>query len=267
MFKAPRRCFRNASTKRRLCDVNAPRLVDNVGSGYTVQLVTVRSCLVITSAVAALFVPAASAGAAVWNPTVTVSPADESAEEPQVAINAHGDVAVVWEDRTSPFGTKIQLSMKPAGGSFSAPVTITEAPGENTGPAVALGPGGQVIVVWQTPADIEYLNRELVMASTGSIAGGQFSAPEAISGYEGGTGPLYSRAEISASGEALAFWRGVDERLHYTERPPGGAHFAPPETIGHPGTLVFSPDGTALAVWVEGYELTAHMGVAIKPPG
>jgi hypothetical protein len=224
---------------------------------------------VLLAATAACALPV-SAGAAVgqsWNPAITVSPAGESTEEPQAAIDAHGDLAVVWENRTSDYHTTIQLSRKLAGGSFSTPVTITEAPGENISPAVAVGPEGQVVVVWTSDADTEYEARELVMASTGSIAGGQFSAPEAISNYEGGNGFMYPRAAITDSGEALAIWRGLDERIHYTERPPNGAHFAQPETIGRQGKLVFSPDGTALAVWAEGEGLAAHLLAAVKQPG
>jgi hypothetical protein len=146
-------------------------------------------------------------------------------------------------------------------------VTIGEEPGENESPAVALGPEGQLIVVWTSEADTQYEERELVMASTGSIAGGQFSAPAAISGYEGGNGFMHPRVAITDSGEALAFWRGLDERFHYTERLPGGTHFAQPQTLAHSGSLALSPDGTALAVWGEGEELAAHLVAAVKRPG
>jgi hypothetical protein len=227
------------------------------------------SGIVLLAATVACALPV-SAGAAVensWNPAIAVSPASESAEAPQAAIDAHGDLAVVWENRSSGYHTTIELSRKPAGGSFSAPVTIGEEPGENESPAVALGPEGQLIVVWTSEADTQYEERELVMASTGSIAGGQFSAPEAISGYEGGNGFMHPRAAITDSGEALAFWRGLDERFHYTERLPGGTHFAQPQTLAHSGSLALSPDGTALAVWGEGEELAAHLVAAIKRPG
>ncbi len=204
----------------------------------------------------------APAGAAVdqsWNPPVTVSP---SAVEAQAAIDAHGDLAVVWNGNPGP----IELSTRLAGGSFSAPVTITETPeGHNKSPAVALGPEGQVIVVWTTDVDEGPLVRELVMASTGSITGGAFSPPEPISGYEGGNGWMYPRVAITAAGEAIAMWKGLaTSDIHYAERPPGGAHFAAPQTIGtEPGVLAFSPGGTALAVWWEGNETVA----AVKPPG
>lgn len=223
--------------------------------------------LLAATAACALPVQARAVVGESWNPTITVSPAGEETGEPQAAIDAHGDLAVVWENHVSSYHTTIELSRKLAGGSFSAPVTITEAPGQNSSPAIALGPEGQVIVLWQTDADIEYEAREVLMASTGSITGGQFSAPEAISGYEGGNGFMHPRAEITDSGEALAFWRGLDERFHYTERPPNGAHFAPPRTFGRPGKVVFSPDGTALDVWVEGDELAAHTVASVKPPG
>jgi hypothetical protein len=223
--------------------------------------------LLAATVACALPVSAAAAVSQSWNPAIAVSPASESAEAPQAAIDAHGDLAVVWENRTSSYHTTIELSRKPVGGSFSAPVTIGEAPGENGSPAVALGPEGQVIVVWTSDADTQYEVREVVMASTGSIAAGQFSTPEAISGYEGGEGFMRPQAVITDSGEALVFWRGLDERFRYTERLPGGTHFAQPQTLGHTGSLALSPDGTALAVWGEGEELAAHLVADIKRPG
>jgi hypothetical protein len=105
------------------------------------------------------------------------------------------------------------------------------------------------------------------MASTGSIAAGQFSTPEAISSYEGGEGFMRPQAAITDSGEALVFWRGLDERFRYTERLPGGTHFAQPQTLAHFGSLALSPDGTALTVWGEGEELAAHLVADIKRPG
>jgi hypothetical protein len=223
--------------------------------------------LAATAACALLPMSARATVAQSWNPAIAVSPADEIAGEPRAAIDAHGDLAVVWENHTSAYHTTILLSRKLAGGSFSAPVTIGEAPGQNQSPAIALGPEGQLVVLWQTDADTEYEVRELVMASTGSIAGGQFSAPEAISGYEGGNGFMHPRVAIADNGETIAMWRGLDERTHYTERAPSGAHFAQPKTINGQGTLVFSPDGTALAAWGEGEGLAAHLVAAVKQPG
>jgi hypothetical protein len=228
-----------------------------------------RILLIAAAAACTMPAPARAAGTVTWKVPITVSLAAESPEEPAAAIDANGDVAVVWEDRTSGFRTKIELSRKLAGGSFSAPVTITEAPGENISPAVALGPEGQVVVVWTTQADIEYRLRELVMASTGSITEGQFSTPEAISGYEPGNGYMRPGVAITYSGEAFAVWRGLDERIHYAQRPRGGVHFAPPGTLSNPGspaeglTLTFSPGGTALAIWGD----RGHLLAAVRKPG
>ncbi|HXP36139.1 MAG TPA: hypothetical protein VN817_00100, partial [Solirubrobacteraceae bacterium] len=222
--------------------------------------------IVMLAATAAAFALPVSTSANVgysWNPAVAVSPTFESAGEPKAAIDADGDVAVVWENHTSAYHTNIELSRKLAGGPFSAPLTIDEAPGQNRSPAIAIGPEGQVLVAWTSDADTEYEARELVMASTGSIAGGQFSAPEAISAYEGGHGFMHPRVAIAESGEAIAFWRGLDERTHYTERAPSDTHFAAPRAINGQGTLVFSPNGTALAAWGEGEGLAAHLVTAV----
>jgi hypothetical protein len=213
---------------------------------------------------------ASGATAARWSEPLTVSPAGQYVEAPRVAIDERGDVAVVWVDRTNEYHTTVQLSVKYAGGSLSPPITITEAAGENTEPVVALGPEGQVIVVWQSEASSGNLARELLMFSSGSITGGGFSPPQAISDYEGGNGSMYPDVAIDEHGEALAVWVGLgDGGIHYATRAPGADGFSVPGTVTNPGSAMSSPsiaiaqNGAALAAWMD----DQHVYAAVREAG
>lgn len=196
-------------------------------------------------------------------------------ETPRVAIDARGDVAVVWADRINPYHTTIQLSLGSAGGSFSAPVTITEAAGENQEPDVALGPEGRVIVVWQSEADSEHAAREQVMFSAGSVVDGGFSAPRAISGYEGGNGFMHPRVAIAGDGEALAVWAGLEGEIHYASSLSGAQGFSAPRSVANPAgstmfapSIAISPSGSALAAWTDYrhvYATTREAGGSFGP--
>ncbi len=213
---------------------------------------------------------AAGATAARWGEPVTISPAGQYVEAPRVAIDERGDVAVAWVDRTTAYHTTVQLSVKYGGGAFSPPVTITEAAGENTEPVVALGPEGQVMVVWQSEVNSGDLARELLMFSSGSIVGGGFSPPQAISGYEGGNGSMYPDVAIDEHGEALAVWVGLGNGgLHYATRASGATGFSAPGTVTNPGSAMSSPSiaiaqsGASLVAWMD----DQHVYAAVREAG
>lgn len=202
--------------------------------------------------------PADPALAGGWAAPVTVSPPGQYVEAPQAAVDERGDEAVVWEDRINPYHTKIEISLRPDGGSFASPVTVTEAPGENSTPSVALGPRGEALVAWSSEADTEHEARELIETSSGSVATGSFSPPTPVSGYEGGNGWMYPHVGIAADGEAVAVWAGLDGRLHYATRPAGSDGFGAPRSVTNPGgTTMFSPSidispgGSAVAAWTD----------------
>jgi hypothetical protein len=210
-----------------------------------------------------------SALATRWSAPVTLSPADQQAVAPRVAVNARGDEAVVWRNRLDDFNATVQLSVRPAGGAFSAPIAITEAPGQNETPSVAVGPEGRVLVLWAVEADTEYLARELVVASWGSVDGGAFTAPKAISGYEGGNGFMYPQAAIAGDGEGLAIWRGLDEQVHWATSAPGSESFSAPRAIANPSedlfnqTVAVSSNGAAVVAWTD----YSAVYSAVREPG
>jgi hypothetical protein len=103
----------------------------------------------------------------------------------RVAMDAAGDAVVVWDEVTEPtpgdFETNVRASVRPAGGSFTSPATISGATDTTKGggsPQVAMDAGGDAVVAW-TPAGNNTFPRQIAVArraASPSFTGGSFSA-------------------------------------------------------------------------------------------
>jgi hypothetical protein len=89
-----------------------------------------------------------------WQAPERLSPYGQSAEDANVAFDAHGDAFAVWEAYSSdvPEGHahfSIQAAVRPVGGAWQAPVDLSpvEAPG-SVHPSLAVDAQGDAIVTW-----------------------------------------------------------------------------------------------------------------------
>jgi hypothetical protein len=193
-----------------------------------------------------------------WSEPVVISPPDEYAETPQVAVNARGDEAVVWE-KGGAWESQVEISTRPAGGTQSPTITLSDAPGHNDVPSVAVSPDGRVLVAWTTEGGSRYRIWEEVVVSWGKVGDSSFTAPKAISEQEGGSGNLAPQVGLSDSGEALALWRGLDQQMHYATSAPSSEAFSSPRTIANPSpqndllntVVAIAPSGAAVAAWTD----------------
>jgi hypothetical protein len=199
---------------------------------------------------------AASAAGATWSEPLAVSPTTQYTEDAKVAIDDRGDVAVVWRQIIDSYNSAIWLSVKQAGGSFSAPVEVSNKAGQNQAPEVALGPEGHLVVVWVSEEDAGSLYEERVMFSSGSVAGVGLSEPQAITHEGGNGGGRNIKVAIDEHGETLAIWEGlVDDHMHYATRAAGAASFSAPATVTNPGQSLGGPgiaiasNGSAVVAW------------------
>jgi hypothetical protein len=213
---------------------------------WAVTGVTVLACSLLL---------APGAAGATWSEPLAVSPTTQFAEEANIAIDAHGDMVVVWRQYVDSYNSAIWVSVKPAGGSFSAPVELSELPGQNQEPEVALGPAGEVLVVWGSEDGTRKVEGERVMFSEGSVAGGAFSQPKAIAlnGRYGGGLPL--DVVIDGHGEALVVWQGLPNNMLYATRAAGAQGFSVPVELSNPGLsldrpgLAIASNGSAVVAW------------------
>ena len=181
---------------------------------------------------------------------VALSATGSGAVHPQVAMNAAGDAVVAWEQHVNQTMV-VQAVVRPAGGSFSAPVrSLRRGP---HGPAAARrarrrrqrhgrvdadGPGGHD-GPGRDPA-----GRRCVLGGRRPVAARATRAA--------------GRSRRTASGETVAVWTHVDAGGHTivqaSTRPPGGA-FSAPADLSAAGQNAIDPHvaidaaGNALAIW------------------
>src|SRR5580658_9903740 len=95
-----------------------------------------RLGLAAIAAALALAAPATAAAAPQWLTPQTVSPTGYDAAQQQVAFDQNGDAIAVWQSWGG-VNPVIEATERPAGGSFSAPQTLSDSSGYAMFPDVA----------------------------------------------------------------------------------------------------------------------------------
>jgi hypothetical protein len=149
------------------------------------------------------------AGALSFQATQSISPSNESADEPHVAVGDGGQALAVWT--RSDDGVIFSAYRASAGAVFGSPVPVS-ATGAYS-PRVAMDPQGNAHVVW-----VRFAGTTTVIEASTRLAGGTFSIPETISD------PAFNsdQADVEAEGgvnatAVLTRFNGVSE-VQTTER-------------------------------------------------
>jgi hypothetical protein len=100
------------------------------------------------AAAGALGLAASAPALGAWAPPQRASTGPGDAHSPDVAVNRRGDAAAAWVQVVEGRGT-IVASSRPAGGRWSRPERVSDPGLAAIDPAVALTPGGRLIVVWR----------------------------------------------------------------------------------------------------------------------
>ena len=86
-----------------------------------------------------------------WGDVRTLSPSDETALKPQMAVARDGTITVVWQALNENSRWMVRAIRRPSGGGWSDPVVISN-PGvvndEGRGPGIVVDRAGVVTVVW-----------------------------------------------------------------------------------------------------------------------
>jgi hypothetical protein len=144
-----------------------------------------RALCLAALAVALLLAAPAAAQAAAWLPAEPVSPAPENETGADVEMAANGDVIAVWK-----YGTSVWAAIRPAGGSYSAPVQISSGTGivGSGAPVVAVDPAGNAVAAWSQSDGSSQRTRAAFRP-----AGGAFGAADTISAAGVNTQDVTSR--------------------------------------------------------------------------
>ena len=198
---------------------------------------------------------------------ITLSANGTVSVHPRIAMNAAGNAIVAWEhlaDQT----VVMQATVRPAGGSFAAPVDVSAAGLQGQPPGVAIDDAGDAIVVWrQTTAA-----GSLAQAAS-RPAGGLFSPPADLSATGQVSG---AQVRTNGAGETAVVWTHVDAAnntiVQASTRPPGGA-FSVPVDLSVAGRDAIDPQvaldaaGNALAVWSRSDGSTRVVQATTRPAG
>jgi len=192
-----------------------------------------------------------------FGPAQTISGAGEDAFRPGIALAGSGDALAIWKGVTpceGPCPERVRTAFRPAGGSFGAPVAISDTTGgcdcPEPPPGIGFDAFGNAIAVWiQLPGDPV---NSLALAAF-RPAGGAFGSPQALG--PAGRGQEGIRLAVDPEGAALAFWPRSDGAPLAAFRAPGGAFGSAQSVGGSPAQAGAFPrvamdgQGDGIAAW------------------
>ncbi len=208
-------------------------------------------------------------------------------ESLDLVADSRGKLVVVWGDGECcrvPADRRVWASTRGPGGRFSNPVALSEpinSVGSVLAPAVAVGEGGALTVVWPSDEGSRAEGPDLaVIEAADRLPDGGFGPPTRVSppdvtAYE-------PRIASGPSGEAVVLWSAFfcsplpcRYELQAATRPPGG-HFGAPELVTVPeqsgdlprwllpSQVQIASDGTVVALWREGLSCMYCYGADVK---
>lgn len=215
-----------------------------------------RTPLAIAAAMVSVVAVAQPAAAEpTWLPAKTIYTDNSRRAQPDMAINASGEVSAIWNA-----GTGLKAARKPVGGNWSIS-TITTSGSYRVDTQTTLDDHGRALAVWEQQSDSTYTRIRAAARS----AGGTWSTPITISGSVPG-----GRFDLAADGEgnAVAAWlthEGHINRVRAAYKRAGGSWSAP-VTISPLGINAKEPrvaadgKGGMLAAWAgEGATPSVHV--------
>jgi hypothetical protein len=196
-----------------------------------------------------LLLPGVAQAAPGWQAPFALSAAGQDADEPALAIDRRGNALVLWRRFGSELG--IQAALRPAGGGFGLPQTISS---RGVDPQLGFDTRGEAIAVWQGRGGPG--GCAICVEASFRPPGGAFGLPQPVPAAGGDL-----QLAVDPAGNALVLARhpgGFAKQLRYSFRPAGGS-FGPREALS--GGLSSSPrvafgrPGQAVAIWSRGVRI------------
>ena len=210
-----------------------------------------------------------------WEDPTVVSEPGEAGGNPHVAIDGDGDSLVAWrgEDEGQEF---VRAAYRPAGGSWGAPVNVSN-PGEHVvGLRAAVDPEGNAIIAWTGSFNNE--GEYDTLHTSYKPAGEGWEKPVDLS--EEGANGYVNDVVFDQSGNAAVLWirwDGVTWSIHAAYRPKGEEWEEPAQlseegrdsssavvVLDAPGSATVA-DGDATAIWVTSDPVECPGGSKIEP--
>jgi hypothetical protein len=204
--------------------------------------------LALVGSLAVLVAPPTQA-APTWLEEKWISDPLRTIDRPQVATDSKGNSTAVWPQSNGSTWV-IQASRRPAGGSWSKPVPLSDDTGDALSPDVAVDAKGRVTVVWY-----RFDGTHHVIEATSRPAGGSWSEPVDVS--EDDNDAYDPRISVAPSGTVTAVWHGTEGALSVVRaasRAPGSPWTEQVDVSAMSANLAtprvaVDPKGRATAVW------------------
>ena len=200
------------------------------------------------SVVLVLLASQSADAAPAWLTPVSLAETGFIAECPvQTAMDPQGDAFALW-NHYSGANASVQLSARPAGGSWQAPTDFPQEGGVCP-EEMAVDARGDAIATWA-----RYNGKITVAESTYRPAGGSWQAPVAVV-TEPGTEVVPARIAMDSEGDAIAVWRSNASHFVESSYRPAGGSWQAPVTVSSEAGNGYEPDvamdakGDAVAVW------------------
>ena len=152
-------------------------------------------------------------GASAFGAPENLSASGAASGPTAVAMNAHGDAAVAWEQIPESFNIRVQATTRPTGGAFADAVTLDD---DGAAPAVAITPSGDAFFAWRAyKLDDDVIVRvkgAKLAAGAAAVTASQFISSATAESDE-------PQLAADGAGDAVAVWRPVGD---YTGLPPDG---------------------------------------------
>ena len=214
--------------------------------------------------------PSSSVAAPTWLSSMKLSAPGQSAEEPQVAADGHGDYLAAWTRLNI-----VEASSKPAGpGAWQSPLAVSNGKEQASLPQIALDSNGVATAVWLSFDGAEYS----IQAAERANPTGAWSTPVTLKklGAMATTDPRPDLA-VNARGDAVAVWMryggGVDSIAESAVKPAGAAAWGPVQVVSkeavdmHAAEVGIDAAGDATADWEQVVAAETRVDTSARPAG
>jgi hypothetical protein len=194
---------------------------------------------------------------------------DESALDPQVAVDPQGDAVAVWW-RIMGGNYVVRAARRAAGSGWDAAVDLSHGAANALNPQVAIDPQGTATAVWES-----YDAAGSIVRSSTGAAGVPWSDPTDISVRDDGPWPgSFPQVAVDPQGNVTADWRAWFSPGHdigQAARREAGTGWSAPVDLGpnngviEAAPIAVDPQGYATVVWTRGNSLYSTVFDPVAP--
>jgi hypothetical protein len=211
-----------------------------------------------------------------WQAPIDLSATGQSASNPQLAVDPHGNAVAVWKRSVDFNNSVVQSAVRPAGGDWQTPIDISTVGQYDHDPELAVDRQGNAVAVWWR---LGSGGSHFVIQSAFRPVDGAWQVPVDVLSTGSRNDAFYLRLAIDPQGNAIAVWTHsgpTDNAVQSAVRPAGGDWQAPVEVSGTEVItdpvagdlrLAVGAQGNAIVTWTYGTRTEMGVQSAVRQGG